>query len=243
MDHSSREPSHQDLSEPYKSDGSLPFKPATPVSSARVDLVLFSGILSLFMCLPLGIVAWVLANADLKKIREGKIPADRIGALRAGKVLGIMGTIVCGTVLILGLVAIWQGVEVARWGVKNLGRSMTPEPLPAHLIMYAGEWRGNKGTLLRIRLDGSGDFMSRHSTVTGGTVRISETTISIGMLGFSKTWHIDRAPDLRNGTWSMELDGEIFTKREEGLMVKRDLQGSSGVMPAAVGDRGIATAC
>jgi hypothetical protein len=86
--------------------------------------------------------------------------------------------------------------------------------------MYTGEWRGNKGTFIRIRSDGSGDFRSSHTTVTGGIVRIDEATLSIGILGFSKTWHIDSQPHLGEGIWTMELDGEVFARKEEGLMVK-----------------------
>lgn len=43
-------------------------------SPNRADSILVLGILSLFVCWPVGIVAWIMANSDLREIREGLIP-------------------------------------------------------------------------------------------------------------------------------------------------------------------------
>jgi hypothetical protein len=66
----------------------------------RGTLILILGILSLVVCAPLGIAAWVMGSRDLKEIDAGTMdPAGR-GTTQAGKICGIIGTIL----LILSLV-------------------------------------------------------------------------------------------------------------------------------------------
>jgi hypothetical protein len=38
-------------------------------------------------------------------------------------------------------------------------------------------------------------------------------------MGLSKTWHIDKLPNLEDGTWTMELDNEVFVRRGEDHLV------------------------
>ena len=71
-------------------------------SQATVVLVL--GILSLVCCAPLGIVAWVLGNTELKAIDEGRRPPENRGTASAGRICGIVGTCIAA-VGILVLVA------------------------------------------------------------------------------------------------------------------------------------------
>jgi len=67
----------------------------------RGTLILVLGILGLLVCGPLAIVAWVMGSGDLKQIDAGTMdPAGR-GTTQAGKILGIIGTIL----LILGIIA------------------------------------------------------------------------------------------------------------------------------------------
>jgi hypothetical protein len=59
----------------------------------RGTLILVLGILSLVVCTPLGIVAWVLGSGDLKEMDAGTMdPAGR-GNTQAGKICGIIGTV------------------------------------------------------------------------------------------------------------------------------------------------------
>ena len=47
-------------------------------------LVLVLGILSLVLCGPVGIAAWILGNSDLKEIDAGSIFALELGTMVAG---------------------------------------------------------------------------------------------------------------------------------------------------------------
>ena len=59
----------------------------------RGTLILVLGILSLVVCSPLGIVAWILGSNDLREMDSGAMdPAGR-GTTQAGKICGIIGTI------------------------------------------------------------------------------------------------------------------------------------------------------
>jgi hypothetical protein len=57
--------------------------------------ILTFGLLALLPC-PLtaiifGIIAWMMANADLKEMRSGRMDRDGEGLTQAGRVLGIIG--------------------------------------------------------------------------------------------------------------------------------------------------------
>jgi len=59
----------------------------------RGTLILVLGILGLVICTPLAIVAWVLGSGDLKEMDAGTMdPAGR-GNTQAGKICGIIGTV------------------------------------------------------------------------------------------------------------------------------------------------------
>ena len=78
----------------------------------RGTLILILGILSLVVCAPLGIAAWVMGSSDLKEIDAGTMdPAGR-GTTQAGKICGIIGTIlfilslvIFGVIFMFGLAA------------------------------------------------------------------------------------------------------------------------------------------
>jgi hypothetical protein len=66
----------------------------------RGTLILVLGILGLVICGPLGIVAWVMGSGDLRQMDAGTMdPAGRSNT-QAGKICGIIATIL----LILGAV-------------------------------------------------------------------------------------------------------------------------------------------
>lgn len=74
----------------------------------RATTILDLGILSLIVCAPLGIFAWIMGNADLKAMEAGTMdPAGRSNT-SAGRICGIIGTVlliigVVGTLVILVL--------------------------------------------------------------------------------------------------------------------------------------------
>jgi hypothetical protein len=170
------------------------------------------GVLSLFLCGPLGIVAWLMANSDLRKMAEGRMLREKIGRVKVGRTLGIIGT-----GLFIVSVALLVHFLPGRIGTPR--DFFKPSPLPADQIVFAGVWIGNQGSILRIRLDGSGDFRSANTTVTGGRVVLDGDSLSIGIMGIGKTWNIDRKPYLKDRKWRMQLDGEIFTRKLAGHLV------------------------
>jgi len=59
----------------------------------RGTLILVFGILSLVVCAPLGIAAWIMGSGDLKEMDAGTMDPSGRGNTQAGKICGIIGTI------------------------------------------------------------------------------------------------------------------------------------------------------
>ena len=66
----------------------------------RATLVLVLGVLGLILCQFLGIVAWVMGNADLKEMAAGTMDPSGKDMTNIGRILGIIATVL----LILGIV-------------------------------------------------------------------------------------------------------------------------------------------
>lgn len=83
--------------------------------------------------------------------------------------------------------------------------SKTPPP-----AAYVGVWTGADGTLVTIRADGSGDYKSGSSSVSGGSVTVDEAgkTLKITFASMGPTFKIDKAPTASE----MTLDGVVFRK-------------------------------
>jgi hypothetical protein len=76
----------------------------------RGILILILGILGLIVCGPLGIVAWVMGSGDLKEMDAGTMdPAGR-GNTNAGKICGIIGTIVMILEFVVGFLLVAGGI-------------------------------------------------------------------------------------------------------------------------------------
>ncbi len=85
------------------------FEPLSQREPHRGVLVLVLGILSLSVCAPLGIAAWVMGKNDLAAMRDGLMDRSGQPETSTGYVLGILGTILFG----LGMIgaAFWFAVE------------------------------------------------------------------------------------------------------------------------------------
>jgi hypothetical protein len=69
----------------------------------RGTLILVLGILSIVVCGPLGIAAWVMGNTDLREISAGVMdPAGR-GTTEAGRICGIIGCLLACLSLLAAL--------------------------------------------------------------------------------------------------------------------------------------------
>jgi uncharacterized membrane protein len=68
----------------------------------RGTLILVLGILGLVVCAPLAIAAWVMGAGDLKQMDAGAMDPSGRGNTQAGKICGIIGTIL----MILGIIIV-----------------------------------------------------------------------------------------------------------------------------------------
>lgn len=67
----------------------------------RATLILVFGVLSLIMCAPLGIAAWIMGNADLKEMAAGVMDPSGKDMTNIGRILGMIASIL----MILGVIA------------------------------------------------------------------------------------------------------------------------------------------
>ena len=79
------------------------------------------------------------------------------------------------------------------------------KPPPAE---YIGAWTGDDGSTLTIRGDGSGDYKSGSTSVTGGSVSVEDNKLSITFVGVGPSFKIDKAPSGNQ----MTLEGVVYHK-------------------------------
>jgi len=80
----------------------------------RGTLVLVLGIISLVVCAPLGIAAWVMGNSDLKEMDAGTMDPSGRGMTQGGKICGMIGLILMILGLFIGLFMILFVGSVAQ---------------------------------------------------------------------------------------------------------------------------------
>lgn len=64
-----------------------------PIRPHRGGVILALGILGLLCCFLFGIAAWVMGNKELRAMRAGNVDPAGEGMTQAGRILGIIGTI------------------------------------------------------------------------------------------------------------------------------------------------------
>ena len=87
-------------------------------SESTTALVL--GILGIVVCGILGPFAWYIGNREVRAIDEGRRDPSNRGSANAGKILGIVGTVLLGLGVIVGIVVLLF-VIVASTEVSSLG--------------------------------------------------------------------------------------------------------------------------
>lgn len=85
----------------------------------RATLILVLGILSVVICFVCGIVAWVMGNADMKAMDAGTMDPSGRGMTQAGKIIGIVGTVLGGLWFLC--VVLWIIFVVVIGGVAAAG--------------------------------------------------------------------------------------------------------------------------
>ncbi len=66
-------------------------------------MILVLGILGLVICFPLGIAAWIMGNGDLRQIDSGTMDPGGRSLTQAGKVIGMIATLLAVLGMIAGL--------------------------------------------------------------------------------------------------------------------------------------------
>ena len=69
----------------------------------RGVLILVFGVLSLVVCAPLGIAAWLMGQGDLKKMKLGMMDLEGKGLTMAGMICGIISSILLVLSFVIGL--------------------------------------------------------------------------------------------------------------------------------------------
>ena len=79
----------------------------------RGTTVLVLGILGLVVCPICGIIAWVMGNKDIPKMEAGTMDPEGLGSTKAGKICGIIATILLILAVIVYAAMIILGVGAA----------------------------------------------------------------------------------------------------------------------------------
>jgi hypothetical protein len=69
----------------------------------RGTLILVLGILSLVICQPLGIAAWIMGSNDMKEMDAGTMDPSGRGLTQAGKICGIVALVLLGIGIIIAV--------------------------------------------------------------------------------------------------------------------------------------------
>ena len=69
-------------------------------------MILVFGILGIACCFPFGIAAWILGNADLKKMEAGIIDPAGMGQTKGGKICGIISVVIATLWILLNGAAV-----------------------------------------------------------------------------------------------------------------------------------------
>jgi hypothetical protein len=90
--------------------------PSTSVRAHRGVLILVFGILGLVICFPFGIAAWLMGNGDLREMREGRMDPSGQGMTQAGRIIGIVSTILALIGVVIAVLMLMLGVLGAAAG-------------------------------------------------------------------------------------------------------------------------------
>ncbi len=77
-----------------------------PEQSQSVTILVL-GILSIVLCQILGPFAWKMGNDEMRAISEGRRPADGQPMAQAGKICGIIGTVLLGVTVLAILMVLF----------------------------------------------------------------------------------------------------------------------------------------
>lgn len=91
-------------------------QPQSHLQPHRGVLILVFGILGLLICFIFGIVAWVMGNNDLRAMDAGTMDPEGRGLTQAGRIIGMIATILALVVVVFWIVVVVVGVGAAALG-------------------------------------------------------------------------------------------------------------------------------
>jgi hypothetical protein len=77
---------------------------------SRATTILVLGIPSLVVCGLLGPIAWYQGNQEMQRIAAGAVDPSTQGTVNAGRICGIVGTVLTGVGLVVGFAIGMAGV-------------------------------------------------------------------------------------------------------------------------------------
>jgi hypothetical protein len=95
-----------------------PAMPGSMMRPHRGTIILVLGILGLVACFVCGIFAWIMGNADMKAMDAGEMDPTGRGITQAGRIIGMVATILgglafCGMLLWIVFAVILVGAGAA----------------------------------------------------------------------------------------------------------------------------------
>jgi hypothetical protein len=81
--------------------------------ASQATMILVLGILSIVFCQVLGPFAWVMGNKELEAIDAGRRPPENRSNANAGRITGIIGTVLLGLGLLVAIAFLVFGLFIA----------------------------------------------------------------------------------------------------------------------------------
>ncbi len=92
-----------------------------PMQPHRGVMILVFAILSWFLCVIFGVVAWVLANSDLRAMAEGRMDPTGEGITKAGKIVAMISVILSIVAIVGGIIMLVLGVGIFAAAAASSG--------------------------------------------------------------------------------------------------------------------------
>lgn len=84
----------------------------------RATTILVLGILSLVVCQPIGIAAWIMGNKDIKEMDAGLMDPSGRSTTNAGRICGIIGSILLILFALIFIAAMVFGIAAGVSGTR-----------------------------------------------------------------------------------------------------------------------------
>jgi hypothetical protein len=91
----------------------FPTDPTRYPEASQATTVLVLGILGIVICGVLGPFAWSMGNKELAAIDAGRRPPENRGTANAGRILGIVGTVLLGLGILILILVFVLAIPVA----------------------------------------------------------------------------------------------------------------------------------